>query len=136
MVKKPKKRLRVYVNYKALNALTIKNRNAPPFIKDTLSRLYKIKIYTKFDIIAAFNEIRIKEGDEIKTAFLTRFGLYEYLVIPFNLYNVLETFQAYINGILRQYLDDFCTAYFNNIFIYNNSEKEYKGHVRAVLKKL
>jgi hypothetical protein len=136
VVKKPERGLRIYIDYRALNALTIKNRNAPSFIRDILSRLCKIKIYTKFDIIVAFNKIRIKKGNKVKTAFLTRFDLYEYLVISFNLYNVSGTFQAYINGILRQYLDNFCTAYLNDIFIYNNIKKEYKRHVRAVLERL
>jgi hypothetical protein len=66
VIKKPERGLRVYVNYRALNALTIKNRNALLLIRDTLSRLCKTKIYTKFDVIAAFNEIRIKKGNEIK----------------------------------------------------------------------
>jgi hypothetical protein len=136
VIKISERGLRVYVDYRALNAFTIKNRNAPSLIRDTLSRLCKAKIYTKFDIIAAFNEIRIKEGDKAKMAFLTRFGLYEYLVMPFGLCNVSGTFQAYINEVLRQYLDDFCTAYLDNIFIYSNIEKEYKRYVRVVLESL
>jgi hypothetical protein len=101
MVKKPEKKFRVYIDYRVLNTLIIKNRNAPPLIRNTLSRLYKVKIYTKFNIIVTFNEIRIKKGDKAKTAFLTRFGLYEYFVMPFGLYNILKTFQAYINEVLR-----------------------------------
>jgi hypothetical protein len=68
VVKKPEGGLRVCVDYRALNALTIKNRNAPPLIRETITRLCKAKIYTKLDVIAAFNEIRIREGDEEKTA--------------------------------------------------------------------
>ena len=92
IVKKPDGGLRVCVDYRALNALTIRNRNAPPLIRETLAKLCTAKWYSKFDIIAAFNEIRIKEGDKEKTAFLTRYGLFEYLVIPFNLCNALGTF--------------------------------------------
>ena len=77
IVKKPDGGLRVYINYRALNTLTIKNRNTLPLIRETLIKLYIAKLYSKFDIIAAFNEIRIKEGYEQKIAFLTRYGLYE-----------------------------------------------------------
>ena len=92
IVKKPDGGIRVCVDYRALNALTIRNRNAPPLIKDTLAKLCAAKIYSKFDIIAAFNEIRIKKGYEEKTAFLTRYGLYEYIVMPFGLCNTPATF--------------------------------------------
>ena len=92
IVKKPDGGLRVYVDYRALNLLTIKNRNIPPLIREILSRLCKAKVYSKFDIIAAFNKIRIKEGHKIKTAFLTRYNFYEYIVMPFGLYNTPGTF--------------------------------------------
>ena len=92
IIKKPDRGLRVYIDYRALNALTIPNRNAPPLIKETLAKLYAARIYSKFDIIAAFNKIRVREGHEHKTAFLTRYGLYEYTVILFGLYNALATF--------------------------------------------
>ena len=64
IVKKPDSGLRVYIDYRALNTLTIKNRNAPPLIRETLAKLYTTRLYSKFDIIAAFNEIKIYEGDE------------------------------------------------------------------------
>ena len=92
IVKKPDGGLRIYIDYRALNALTIKNRNAPPLIRETLARLYVAKIFTKFDIIAAFNKIRMKTEKEEKTAFLTRYSLFKYIVIPFGLYNASSTF--------------------------------------------
>ena len=136
IVKKPDGGLRVCVDYRALNALSIKNRNAPPLIRETLSRLCRAKRYTKFDIIAAFNEIRIKEGHEEKTAFLTRYGLYEYVVMPFGLCNAPGTFQAFINEVLREYLDVFCTAYLDDILIYSDTIEDHTSHVNAVLQKL
>ena len=136
IVKKPDGGLRVCVDYRALNALTIKNRNAPPLIRETLSRLCSAKIYSKFDIIAAFNEIRIKEGDEHKTAFLTRYGLFEYVVMPFGLCNAPGTFQAFINETLREHLDVFCTAYVDDILIYSNSHAEHTLHVKKILQAL
>ena len=136
IVKKPDGGLRICVDYRALNALTIKNRNAPPLIRETLSKLCAAKIYSKFDIIAAFNEIRMKEGDEEKTAFLTRYGLFEYTVMPFGLCNAPSTFQAFINDTLREHLDVFCSAYLDDILVYSNTKEEHIDHVRKVLDKL
>ena len=117
MVKMPERGFQVCVDYYALNALTIKNRNTPPLIRETFARFFSTKIYSKFDIIAAFNEIRIREGDEEKTAFHSRYKLYEYVVMSFGLCNAPETFQSYINETLREFLDDFCTSYLDDILI-------------------
>ena len=100
IIKKLDKGLQIYVDYKALNALLIKNQNIPPLIREMLLRLYRTKRYIKFDIIAVFNKIRIKEGYKEKIAFLMRYGLYKYIVMPFKLYNTLGTFQAFINKVL------------------------------------
>jgi transposase InsO family protein len=136
IVKKPDGELRICVDYRALNALTIKDRNAPPLIQETMTRLGRAAFFTKLDIIAAFNEIRIREGDEAKTAFLTRYGLYEYLVTPFGLCNAPGTFQRLINSTLQEFLDNFCTAYMDDILIYSETEEEHTEHVRKVLEKL
>ena len=80
------------MNYKTLNALTIKNRNTLLFIKKTLARLSSTKIYSKFDIIIAFNEVKIKKSDKHKIAFFTRYKLFEYMIILFELYNTFEIF--------------------------------------------
>lgn len=136
IVKKPDDGLRICIDYRALNALTIKNRNAPPLIRETLAKLCMAKIYSKFDIIAAFNEIRMKEGDEEKTAFLTRYDLFEYVVMPFGLCNAPGTFQAFINEVLREHLDDFCSAYLDDILVYSNTKEEHIEHVSKVLEKL
>ena len=77
IIKKPYGELRIYIDYRALNTLTIWNRNTPPLIKETLARLYTTRLYSKFNIIVAFNEIRIKKEDEEKIAFLTRYGLFD-----------------------------------------------------------
>lgn len=80
------------MNYRVLNALTIKNRYSILLIRETLNRLYKIKYYIKLDIIAAFNKIRIREDNEYLTSFNTKYGQFEYLVILFELYNAPFTF--------------------------------------------
>ena len=136
IVKKFEENLRVCMNYKALNALTIKNRNVFLLIKEILTRLCVVKIYSKFDIIVVFNEIRIKERNEKKTTFLTRYELFEYVIISFELCNALEIFQFFINVTLREYLDDFCTTYLNDILIYNNNREKHVKHVNKVLDRL
>ncbi len=92
VMKKLKKGLKVYIDYRVLNTLTIKNRNVFPLIREILSRLYKIKYYSKFDVIAVFNEIRIKKKNKKKTVFLIRYGFFKYLIMPFKLYNAPEIF--------------------------------------------
>ena len=92
IVKKLDRGLYIYIDYRSLNALTIKNYNTLPLIRETLARLYIAKVYIKFDIIAVFNEIRIKIGEEEKTIFLIRYSLFKYVVILFGLCNALSTF--------------------------------------------
>ncbi|KAI0995914.1 Transposon Ty3-I Gag-Pol polyprotein [Podosphaera aphanis] len=135
-VKKPGGGLRFCVDYRALNELTIKNRYPIPRINETLSLLGKAKYFTKLDVISAFNRMRIAEGDEYLTAFRTRFGLYEYLVMPFGLANAPSSFQNYINDTLKGYLDEFCTAYIDDILIFSGTLQEHEIHVKKVLSRL
>ena len=92
IIKKSNKELYIYINYRVLNALIIKNRNILSLIKETIIKLYIIKVFIKFDIIIIFNEIRIKEDNKEKTIFLTRYELFEYVVISFELYNASSIF--------------------------------------------
>ncbi|SLM34590.1 reverse transcriptase domain protein [Lasallia pustulata] len=124
------------VDYRGLNAITIKNRYAMPLIQETLSQLSNAKYYTKLDIIAAFNTIRIKEGQEWLIPFNTHYGLFEILIMPFGLSNAPATFQARINNILRLYLDIFCTTYIDDILIYSNDLQSHCSYVYAVLQAL
>jgi transposase InsO family protein len=135
-VKKKDGSLRLCVDYRALNRLTVKNRHPLPLISEALDRLVGAKIYTKLDIRSAYNLIRIREGDEWKTAFRTRYGHFEYLVMPFGLANAPATFQAFINKVLREFLDVFCIAYLDDILIYSNTKEEHVQHVRLVLDRL
>jgi hypothetical protein len=133
-VKKPGGGLRFCVDYRALNAITRKDRYPLPLIQETLNNLTKAKWFTKLDVSAAFHKIRIHEGDEWKTAFRTRFGLYEWMVTPFGMANAPSTFQRYINWVLRKYIDDFCSAYIDDVLIYTNgSRKDHQHHVNQVL---
>ena len=136
IIKKSKKDFKKCIDYKALNVLTIKNKNVSSFIRETLTRLCSTKYFNKFDIIVVFNEIRMRKSDEKKTIFLTRYELFEYVVMFFDLCNVLEIFQIFINETFREYLNDFCTSHLNDIFIYNNIYEEHKIHVSKMLKRL
>ena len=135
-VKKSDGSLRFCVDYRGLNAVTIKNRYSLPRIQETLNQLSKARYYTKLDIVSAFNKLRIKKGDEWKTAFTTRYGLFEYLVTPFGMCNAPSTFQSYINEALRGYLDQFCTAYVDDILIFSNDLLSHRRHVAQVLERL
>ena len=136
-VRKPGGGLRFCVDYRGLNKITRKDRYPLPLIQETLRNAGKAKWYTKLDVVAAFHKIRIAEGDEWMTAFRTRYGLYEWMVTPFGLANAPSTFQRYINWALRDFLDDFCSAYVDDILIYTDgSLKQHRRHVRQVLERL
>jgi hypothetical protein len=135
-VKKPGGGLRFCVDYRALNAITVKNRYPLPLVTETLARLSKAQFFTKLDVIAAFNRLRMAEGDEWKTAFRTRYGLFEYNVVPFGLSNAPSAFQHFINDVLHEHLDEFCSAYIDDILIYSNDLRSHRKHVRWVLEAL
>jgi hypothetical protein len=100
LAKKPGEKIRICHNYQGLNNVTIKNRYPLLLIRETLDQISRAKYYTKLNIIAAFNKIRIAKGHEWKTAFITKFGLFETIVMPFGLCNTSANFQNYINQIL------------------------------------
>jgi len=135
--KKPGGGLRFCVDYRALNKITRKDRYPLPLIHETLERISKAKWFTKLDVTTAFHRIRIAEGDEWMTAFRTRFGLFEWLVTPFGLANAPSTFQRYINWTLREFLDDFVSAYLDDILIFTEgSLAEHRKQVEKVLQRL
>ena len=125
--------LRLCVDYRALNNITVKNSYPLPLISELQDRFQGAQWFTKFDILGAFNQIRIKEGDEWKTAFWTRSGLYEYLVMPFRLTNAPATFQTFINNVLREYLNQFMVIYLDDILIYFKTKEQHVQHVCKVL---
>lgn len=128
--------LRLCVDYRALNKLTVKNRYALPLINETIDRLSGAKFYTKLDLKDAYHRIRIKPGDEWKTAFRTRYGHFEYAVMPFGLTNAPATFQAYVNEALAGLLDITCVAFMDDICIYSDTAEEHAERVRQVLDRL
>lgn len=130
--------LRLCVDYRGLNAVTVKDRCALPLINETLDRLSGARRYTTLDLKDAYHRLRIQAGDEWKTAFRTRYGHYEYLVMPFGLANAPATFQAFMNKVLAGLLDDVCVVYLDDILIYTHSEdiEQHWRAVRAVLARL
>ena len=128
-IRKPGRNFRLCVNYRALNAITVKNRYPLPLIQEILNRLVKVKYFTKLDIVVVFNKIRMVEGKKWKTVFRTRYGLFEFLVINFDLCGASSFFQNYINDILHEHLNIFCSAYIDDILIYNKTKKEHMKHV-------
>ena len=116
--------------------ITVKNRYPLPLIQETLDRLARAKYFTKLDIVAAFNKIRMAEGEEWKTVFRTRYGLFEFLVMNFGFCGAPSAFQNYINDILHEHLDTFCSAYIDDIFIHSKSKKKHARHIRLIFQKL
>ena len=96
-MKKKDGSLRLCVDYRGLNHTTVNNRYPLPLIQETLDRVGKAKIYTKLDLRGAYNLLRIKSGEEWKTAFGTRYGHFEFSVMPFGLTNAPATFQNFMN---------------------------------------
>jgi hypothetical protein len=134
----PKKngKLRPCIDYRKLNDMTIKNRYPLPNIGELRDRLAHAEIFTTLDLRGAYNLIRMKEGEEWKTAFRTRYGHFEYLVMPFGLTNAPATCQELVNNVLREHLDIFVIAYLDDILIYSQNAKEHKEHVQTVLQLL
>jgi RNase H-like domain found in reverse transcriptase/Reverse transcriptase (RNA-dependent DNA polymerase)/Integrase zinc binding domain/Chromo (CHRromatin Organisation MOdifier) domain len=134
----PKKngKLRLCVDYRQLNSITIKDRYPLPLINELHDRLRGAQWFTTMDMRGAYNLVRIKEGHEWKTAFRTRYGLYEYTVMPFGLTNAPASFQRLVNNVLHEYLDIFAVAYLDDILIYSKTKEEHTKHVLKVLAKL
>ena len=101
-----------------------------------MNQIREAKYFTRLDLRSAFKLIRIKDGDEWKTAFLTCYSLFEFLVMPFGLTNAPATCQPFINDTLREFLDVFCICYIDDILIYSNNLQEHRKQVKAVLEKL
>ncbi|KAJ1603647.1 hypothetical protein NDA14_000882 [Ustilago hordei] len=128
--------LRLCVDYRGLNEITVKNRAPLPLIEEQLFLLRKARIYTKLDLRAAYNLIRIAKGDEWKTAFGTQLGLYEYLVMPFGLANAPAHFQSFINDIFRDIIGVYVVVYLDDFLIFSDTEEVHVKHVTKVLTRL
>lgn len=135
-VEKKDKSLRPCIDYRGLNDITVKNRYPLPLLSSAFELLEGAVIFTKLDLRNAYHLVRIREGDEWKTAFNTPTGHYEYLVMPFGLTNAPAVFQALVNDVLRDMLNRFVFVYLDDILIFSRTKEEHVGHVQAVLQRL
>ena len=124
------------VDYRGLNKVTILNRNPLPLMNELRNRVRGAKIFTKLDHKSGYNLIQIKEGDEWKTAFRMRYGLFEYKVMPFRLANAPTTFQNMMNEIFSDTIDLGVSIYLDDILIYSENEQDHIALVRRVLERL
>ncbi|MBW0492235.1 hypothetical protein O181_031950 [Austropuccinia psidii MF-1] len=124
------------VDYRKLNAVTRKNRYPVPSMNQLLTLFNSATIFSKIDLCGAYNLLRIKEGDEHSTAFRTKYGIYEYLVMPFGITNAPSSFQNLVNDIFVDFLDILAVAYLHDIMVFSSSEKEHVKHVACVLRRL
>ncbi|KAK3518674.1 hypothetical protein QTP70_007167 [Hemibagrus guttatus] len=125
--------LRPCIDYRGLNAITVRYPYPLPLVPAALEQLRGAKFLTKLDLRSAYNLIRILKGDEWMTAFHTTRGHYEYLVMPFGLTNVPAVFQSFINEVFQDIFDKFVIVYIDKILVYSTSFEEHVCHVRTVL---
>ena len=117
---------RICIEYRQLNKSTIKNRCPLPRIDDLFDQVRGASVLSKIDLKTGYHQLRIKEEDISKTNFWTRYGHYEFVVLPFGLMNAPATFMCLMNSVPNKYLDKFVLVFIDDILIYSKSEEEHK----------
>jgi hypothetical protein len=123
---------RLCVDYRALNEVTIKNKYPLPWIDDLFDQLHGACVFSKFNLRSGYHQLKIGEYDLPKTAFILRYGLYEYTVMSFGLTNASAYFMYLMNKVFTEYLDKFIVVFIDDILVYSRSEEE---HLRLSLQK-
>ncbi|WVZ84311.1 hypothetical protein U9M48_031358 [Paspalum notatum var. saurae] len=127
---------RMCVDYRALNDVTIKNKYPLPRIDDLFDQLQGACVFSKIDLRSGYHQMKIRPSDIPKTAFITRFGLYEYTVMSFGLTIAPAYFMNLMNKVFMEYLAKFVVVFIDDILIYSKTEEEHEEHLRLVLQKL
>ena len=128
--------LRLCVDYRPLNEVTIKNKYPLPRIDLLFDQLAGAKVFSKIDLRSVYHQIKIRQEDVPRTAFTTRYGLYEYLVISFGLTNAPAHFMYVMNSVFMPELDKFVVVFIDDILVYSKSKVEHAEHLRIVLQRL
>jgi hypothetical protein len=127
---------RLYVDYRALNAVTAKNKCLLPRIDDLFDELRGACVFSKINLWLGYHQLKVRECDILKTAFISRYGLYEFTVMSFGLTNAPAYFMYMMNKVFMDYLDKFVVVFINDILVYSRSEEEHEGHLHLVLQNL
>ena len=133
LVKKKDRSSRLCVDYRQLNKMTIKNKYPLPRIDDLMDQLHGSSVFSKIDLRSGYHQILVKSDDVQKTAFLSRYGHYDYVVMPFSVTNALTMFMDYTNMIFRPFLDKFVVVFIDDILIYSKTQEEHAENLRLVL---
>ena len=134
--KKKEKTLRLCIDYRQLNRVTIKNRYPLPRIDDLFDQLKGVRVYSKIDLHTGYHQLRVRETNTPKTAFRTRYGHFEFTVMPFGLTNAPAAFMDLMHRKFQPYFDQFVMVLVDDILIYSQSEWEHEYHLRIVLQLL
>ena len=135
-VKKKDGTLRMCIDYRQINKVTVKNKYPLPRIEDSFDQLKGASVFSKIDLRSGYYQLRVKEVDVLKTSFRTRYGHYEFLVIPFGLTNAPTAIMDLMNRVFCPYLDQFVVVFIDDILMYSKDAQEHEHHLRIVLKTL
>ena len=135
-VKKKDGSLRLCIDYRQLNRVTIRNRYPLPRIDDLFDKLQGAQVFSKIDLRYGYHQLRIRKENISKTAFRTRYGHYEFLVMSFRLTNATTTFMDLMNRVFKQFIDQFVIVFIDDILVYSKSREEHEQHLRMVLQTL
>jgi hypothetical protein len=135
-VKMKDEALRLCVDYRRLDAITIKNKYPLPRIDILFDQLVGSQVFSKIDLHSGYYQIKIRAKDIPKATFSTRYGLYEYLVMSFGLTNAPAHFMYLMNSVFMEELDKFIVVFIDGILVYSKSMEEHEEHLRVMLQRL